>query len=229
MDREREDIISFMGGASRLKASLNPARSTFDHWGEPQEELIKTVQDRVNLLASHMTCQWREHEQAIRNTGHIFDRLLADMEMVCGHFQQSFEGRNVPLSRIYSRVDADRSVGILNLLWHTVSFTARGNTKPMAMFRFGREPVFTGRIVALMGDFQELAANPWSSEFSELLTHEVTSLYVPADPETPAVMSIKHLGDEEHYLNQSEAPRQFLLKTIEMVCAGGYFHEKEYY
>jgi hypothetical protein len=229
MDRERDDRVSFLGDIGRLKASLTKSHMSFDHWQNPPQQPVNTLEDRVNLLASHMTKQWCEHDEAIRNTNRMFDRLLSDMAILCGCFKESFEKRAIPQKQIYYQIDSDRSVGILNILWHTLSFTTRGNTKPMAMYRFGREPVFTGRIVAVLGDFQEMAGNPFGQDFGELLSHEVASLYVPADTETPAVMSIKHLGDDEHYFHQADAPRQFLLKTIEMVCAGGYFHEKEFY
>ncbi len=190
---------------------------------------LESMQEQVDVLAAHMKNQLGEHQQAISNTGRLFDQLLWELENLCMCFQESLSSKGVPTDQIYSRIDPDRSVGILNVLWHTVSFTARGNTRPMAMYRFGREPLFTGRIVALRGDYLEMTNGNLMPEFSELLSQEVASLYIPSEVDTPAVLSIKHLGDEEQYLNQGEAARQFLLKVIEMVCAGGYFHEKEYY
>src|SRR5690606_10968688 len=105
--------------------------------------------------------------------------------------------------------------GILNVLWHSLSFTTRGNTKPLALNRPGRTPLFTGRIVALHGDFLTLSGSLQSPSFADLLQHELASLYVPADPGSPAVMRIRHLNGEEHYFHQVDAARLFLLKTTE--------------
>lgn len=189
----------------------------------------EALEERIGVLAGHMARQWQEHEQAQQNANRLFDRLLTELSLLCGCFQRSLGPNAIPQHRIDTCMDADRSVGILHLLWHTVSFTARGNTRPLAMYRHGRDPVFTGRIVALLGDFNELSRPDPFQEFSELLTHEIASLYVPADTHTPAMMSIRHLGDEEHYFEQPQAARLFLLKIVEMLCVGGYFHEKEYY
>ncbi len=256
MDRDRDQFSSFIE-QSQIKASdIPPFEHWLGSHGlrdikEPKErqgdlraeesntyaseqELLgqkplESMQDRVNVLASHMAAQQKEHEEALLNTGRMFDQLLWEIENMCMCFQESLSAQGMPTHQIYSRIDADRSVGTLNVLWHTVSFTARGNTKPMAMYRFGQDPIFTGRIVALRGDYQEISGQSLMPEFSELLPHEVASMYVPSDANTPVVLNVKHLGDEEQYLNQGDAARQFLLKVVEMVCAGGYFHEKEYY
>lgn len=197
--------------------------------GATPQAAAQLLEERVGALAGHMAKQWQEHEQAQRNANRMFDSLLGELEILCACFRKSLAPEQIPHQRVESRIDADRSVGILNLLWHTVSFTARGNAKPLAMYRHGRDPVFTGRIVALLGDFHELTRHDPFHDFSDLLTHEIASLYIPADPQTPTVMSIRHLGDEEHYFAQPEAPRLFVLKIVEMLCVGGYFHEKEYY
>jgi hypothetical protein len=195
----------------------------------PQPLTKALVASKVNLIASHMLKQWKEHEEACANTNLVFDKLLDHLEPFCDHFKMAFDERNMSPSRVFYEVDADRSVGILNILWHAISFTARGNSKPLALYRPGREPVFTGRIVALHGDFQDLAANDLQAQtYPELLQFEIASLFVPADPMAPAVMRIKHLGDEELYYNQTDAPRLFLLKTLEMICGGGFFHERDF-
>ncbi len=247
MDKDRGNFSSFINmEQAKIKASDIPhfkdwlgshgvqeAQNSTPVYSEndkaSNQKPLESMQERVNLLTQHMSVQLKEHEEALSNTGRLFDQLLWEMENLCMCFQESLTAQGLPTQQIYSRIDADRSVGILNVLWHTVSFTARGNTKPMAMYRFEREPLFTGRIVALRGDFHDMTRQSLMPDFSELLLHEVASLYVPSDVENPAVLSVKHLGDEEQYLNQGDAARQFLLKVIEMVCAGGYFHEKEYY
>lgn len=39
-------------------------------------------------------------------------------------------------------------------------------------------------------------------------------------------MKIKHLANREFYLNQVDAPREFVLKVIETICGGGFYHEE---
>ncbi len=192
---------------------------------------VRAIQQKVDTLASHMQKQLKEHEAAMRNTHQVFDYLLQDMENFVECFQEAFVARNPedPESqtvRIRSQVDPDRSVGILQILWHAISFTTRGNTKPLALNRPGRPPAFTGRIIALNGDFLDVRSNLHNASFNELVHQEIASLYVPADPAAPAIMSIKHLSGEEIYFHQADAPRRFLLKVVEIVCGGGFFHEQ---
>jgi hypothetical protein len=188
----------------------------------------KAMRNRVNLIAAHMLKQLKEHEDALANTNRVFEQLLEDLEGLCDCFRESFAQRNIPASRVFSEVDADRSVGILNVLWHSISFTSRGNTKPLALFRPSRQPIFTGRILALQGDFHDVAIEIQDQEYPGMLQYEIASLYIPADTTAPAVMKVKHLGEEEHFLHQADAPRLFLLKTVEMICGGGFYHEKEF-
>jgi hypothetical protein len=189
--------------------------------------MIKTIRNRVSMIASHMRRQHDEHRLAVSNTNEIFNQLLDSLHVVAESFRDTLNADDIRHGRVFVEVDADRSVGILNILWHAISFTARGNTKPLALFRYGLEPIFTGRIVALRGDFLDAGNEMSDMDFPEILEYEIASLYVPADPTSPAVMKVKHLGDKEHFLNQADAPQLFLLKTIEMICGGGFFHENE--
>lgn len=192
---------------------------------------VKAIQQKVDVLASHMQKQLQEHEAAMRNTHQVFDYLLQDMENFVECFQSAFEARSPEDverlgPRIRAQSDPDRSVGILQILWHAISFTTRGNTKPLALNRPGRPPAFTGRIIALNGDFLDCRSNLQAASFPDLLHQEIASLYIPADPSAPAVMRIKHLSGEELYFHQADAPRKFLLKVVESVCGGGFFHEQ---
>jgi len=180
------------------------------------------MDSHVNVLASHMHKQLKEHEAARVRTNWVFEELLQDMTQLSSRFEQAFTARNIDQWRVFSEIDADRSVGILNVLWHTLSFTVRGNTRPLALERSGREPLFTGRIIALHGNFRESAAQ---ASYPEMLAHELASLYIPGDSSAPAVIRIRHLGKEEQYCHQADAAHTFLLKTVEVVCGGGFFHE----
>lgn len=189
------------------------------------------IKDKLSKVADHMKHQLNEHHLAVKNTDRIFDELLAEMKRSCGYFQEMFtpfgnhHSAKQDHRQIYQHVDADRSVGILNLIWQTISFTTRGNTKPMALPRKGRLPLFTGRIVAVHGDFQQLHSYMDDSLFPDLLDHEIASLFIPADKKTPAIMKVRHLEGEEFQLNQDEAAREFLMKVIQVTCGGGFFHE----
>ncbi|OGI16994.1 MAG: hypothetical protein A2255_10005 [Candidatus Melainabacteria bacterium RIFOXYA2_FULL_32_9] len=183
------------------------------------------IKERLNLVASHMYKQYKEHKEATLNTTKMFYRVLRCMEEVTESLKENFTARDVPESQIFCQTDADKSVGILNILWHSISFTTRGNTKPQALYRQDNTPLFTGRILALSGDFLDASLDIQDQEYPGILSCEIASLYVPADTLTPAILKIKHLGNQEFYLNQVDAPKQFLLKVIEIICGGGIYHE----
>ena len=192
-----------------------------------EERSFQLVNKRVGLLAGHMTHQLCQHQQALRNTKLIFNQLLEDLPALCTTFKEAFKGADgVDTGRIFKEIDPDKSVGVLNILWHCLSFTSRGNSKPLALFRPDKDPVFTGRILAIRGDFLDISHTYDTQQFSDLLSFELASLYIPSDPLEPAIMRIPHLGEEEQLLNQGDAARLFLLKTIEMVCGGGFLHEQ---
>lgn len=190
---------------------------------------LSVLNKRIGMLAGHMSVQLNEHQQAIKNTNLIFEQLLEDLPRVCDEFQEAFALRGIPAEQIYHEIDPDRSVGIINILWHTITFTTRGNSKPLALHKAGRQPQFTGRIVAFHGDFHLL--NPEGSiecppSFHDWLQYEVCSLFVPGDTMEPTTFTVKHLGNQPHYFHQMDAARLFLTKTLEMVCGGGFIHEQ---
>ena len=51
--------------------------------------------------------------------------------------------------------DKEKSVVIINILWHTISLTTRCNYEPQALFREGNAPMFAGRIMALNGNYND--------------------------------------------------------------------------
>lgn len=190
----------------------------------PAEHISGGIRNRIDFMASHMFQQWKEHEEAQHYTSILFEQLLCQLEEAVVTFRHAFLQREVPIGGVYAKIDSDRSVGILHLLWHTISFTCRGNTKPMALKRRGKEPIFTGRIVATLGDYQDNIMLSHNQDQTDLLEDELASLYIPASPVQPVVMRLRH-SKEEFYCHQAEATQQFLLKILEAVCGGGYFHE----
>jgi len=185
------------------------------------------IKERVNIITSHMYKQYLEHQQALKNTSDMFNRILIDMQDVTESLRASFEARGINKNCAFCEIDADRSVGIINILWNSISFTTRGNTRPQALYRKNNPPLFSGRIIALNGDFQDASLDIQDQEYPDILSCEIASLYVPADTTTDAIIKIKHLGDQEFPINQIDASREFLLKVIEIICGGGVYHESE--
>lgn len=184
------------------------------------------IKERVNLITAHMYKQYLEHMQASKNTADMFNRILTEMQNVAEQLNESFAQKNAPSSNIFCEMDSDRSVGIINILWHGISFTTRGNTKPQALYRTDKPPMFCGRILALNGDFNDASLAMHDQEYPDILKCEIASLFVPADPTVDAIIKIKHLGNSEYLINQIDAPREFLLKVVEIICGGGYYHEE---
>lgn len=183
--------------------------------------------DRLDLIVSHMHKQYQEYLQATLNTSKVFDNLLDEMKNIVGSLKRALMVREMNPAQVFCEIDADRSVGILNILWHSISFTTRGNTKPQALYREDESPLFAGRIIALNGDFQDAALDLQDQEFPDILRCEIASLYIPHDRALKAILKIKHLPDKEILFDQSEASRQFLLQVIEIICGGGIYHEQD--
>lgn len=191
--------------------------------GMKKNSLIK---DRVNLISTHMYKQYLEYMHASQNTSEMFKRILVEMDEVTNHMKQAFAMKDMPNPNISSKTDADKSVGIMNILWQSVSLTTRGNTRPQALKRKNNPPLFCGRILALNGDFQDASLEICEQEYPDILNCEIASLFIPADPTMNAIIKVKHLGDTEYLINQIDAPREFLLKVTEIICGGGFFHEE---
>lgn len=99
---------------------------------------------------------------------------------------------------------------------------------PKAIPREGQPPLFCGRIFAINGDYGTLmkdAQDP-EAQMRVLLDNEIASLYIPAEKNQSVIMTIRHKDNQEHFLTHVDAPRDFLLKVIEIICAGGQFHEQ---
>ncbi len=184
------------------------------------------IQERMSLVSSHMYKQFLEYQQSNANTAVLFDKMVEDMVLTVEHLKQSFTTRGIPSENIYYEYDKQRHIALLNILWHSISFVCNMKDKPKALHREKEAPLFTGRIIAIKGTCPELA-NGYNDETEQkLLDMEVASLYIPADKSAKAILKIRHLGNQEFYINQMEAPREFLLKVIETICGGGNYHKE---
>ena len=186
------------------------------------------IQERVGLVSTHMYKQFLDYQHATLNTTEIFAEMIDNLKAISDSLKQSFAARGITTENIYVEHDKEKSVVVINILWHTISLTTRCNFEPQALFREGASPMFSGRIMAINGNYNELMEGKKNrSEMMEvLLDKEVASLFVPADKSQNSIFKIRHLPNREFFLNSSDASREFVLKIIETVCGGGLYHEE---
>lgn len=187
------------------------------------------IQERVGLVSTHMYKQFLDYQHATLNTTEIFAEMIDNLKAIADTLKQSFSARGITTENIYVEHDKEKTVVVINILWHTISLTTRCNFEPQALDRGkGVPPMFSGRIMAIKGNYNELMEGKHSrSEMMEvLLDKEVASLFVPADKSQNSIFKIKHLTNREFFLNSSDASREFVLKIIETVCGGGLYHEE---
>ncbi len=186
------------------------------------------IQERIGLVSTHMYKQFLDYQHATMNTTEIFSEMVDNLKVISDSLKQSFASRGITTENIYVEHDKDKTVVIIHILWHVISLTSRCNFEPQALYREGASPMFSGRIMAINGDYNELLEGKKSrNEIMEvLLDKEVASLYVPADKSQNSIFKIRHLANREFFLNSTDASREFVLKIIETVCGGGLYHEE---
>lgn len=183
------------------------------------------IQERVNLVSTHMYKQFLDYQHANMNMNESFVHMVDDLQTVVETLKQSFAARGVTTQNIYCEVDPQKTVAVINILWHKISFTTRCNYQPQALFRENNAPLFSCRIMAIKGNYNELLKTPHEDDMEVLLENEVASLFLPAEKIQNAIMTIRHLANKEFFLNQMDAPREFVLKVVETICGGGVYHE----
>ena len=186
------------------------------------------IQERIGLVSTHMYKQFLDYQHATMNTTEIFAEMIDNLKAIAETLKQSFAARGITTENIYVEHDKDKSIVVINILWHTISLTTRCNFEPQALFREGAAPMFSGRIMAINGNYNELMEGKHNrNDMMEiLLDKEVASLYVPADKSQNSIFKIRHLANREFFLNSTDASREFVLKIIETVCGGGLYHEE---
>lgn len=195
---------------------------------EIQMRKSSVVQERSGLVAVHMYKQFLDFQNSSQNTNEMFIKIVDNMQQVVEYLKQSFSVRNIPTQNVDYEIDANKTLALVNILWHTISFTSRFNASPKALPRKDSSPLFCGRIFALNGNYYQLAkdAQDLESQIKVLLDNEIASLYIPAEKTQSAIITIRHKDNQEFLVSQVDASREFLLKVIEIVCAGGHFHEQ---
>lgn len=186
------------------------------------------IQERVGLVSTHMYKQFLDFQHATLNTTEIFSEMIDNLKAIADTLKQSFAARGITTQNIFVEHDKDKSVVIINILWHTISLTTRCNFEPQALYREGAAPMFSGRIMAINGNYNELTEGLTNrNDIMEiLLDKEIASLFVPADKSQNSIFKIKHLPNREFFLNSTDASREFVLKIVETVCGGGVYHEE---
>ena len=187
------------------------------------------IQERMNLVSTHMYKQFIEYQNAVLNTNEMFIKMIEHVHLTVDYLKQSFASRGISSQKVYYEIDKNKTTAKLNILWHAISFTVRSNDKPQALFREGKEPLFSGRIIAVKGNISKMRKNgEFDPDFQLILENEVASLFAPADKQEPAIIKIRHIENREFPLNQTDAHREFLLKVIEIICGGGVYHEENF-
>lgn len=186
------------------------------------------IQERIGLVSAHMYKQFLDYQHATMNATGIFAEMIDNLLAISESLKQSFAARGITTENIYVEHDKEKSVVVINILWHTISLTTRCNYEPQALFREGNTPLFSARIMAINGNYNELAkgVNSRSEIMKILLDKEIASLFVPADKAQNSIFKIKHLANREFFLNSTDASREFVLKVVETVCGGGLYHEE---
>ncbi len=184
------------------------------------------IQERVELVSSHMYKQFLDYQHSTLNTNDIFSRMIDCLELVSNNLKQSFSSRGINAQNIYVEADSLKSTAVVNILWHKMSFTTRCNFQPQALFRDDGRHIFSNRIMAVRGNYNDIIkdAKDRKEEMVRLLESEIASLYVPPDQTSKCIFKIKHTG-QEFTLNQIDAPREVVLKVVEIVCGGGLYHQ----
>ncbi len=200
---------------------------SFDN-SETSSRKSALIQERVGLVSTHMYKQFLDYQHATVNTNEIFLGMASDLQDVVDTLKEAFASRNITTQNIYLDIDPQKSVIIVNILWHKISFTTRCNFQPQALYRENGQHVFSGRIMAIKGNYYEIMKGVMEhdEEMVRLLDNEIASLFVPAEKNQNSIMKIKHLPNREFYLNQVDAPREFALKVVETICGGGFYHEE---
>lgn len=185
------------------------------------------IQERINLVSTHMYKQFLEYQRSTMNAQETFVKITDNLLSTVDYLKQSFGARGVATDNIHYEIDSSKSVLVLNILWHTISFTTRWNNQPQALYRGVEAPMIAGRIMAIKGDFNQIIKNvKEDDQLQAVLEQEVASLFIPSERSQNCIIKINHLGNKEFYINHMDAPREFLLKVIETICGGGIYHEE---
>ncbi len=184
------------------------------------------IQERVELISTLMYKQFLDYQHATLNTNEIFAKMIDCLNIVAENLKQSFASRGVSTQNIYTESDAMKSIAVINILWHKISFTTRCNFQPQSLFKNEGRHIPSNRIIALKGNYNDIiqGAKDHEEQMAKLLENEIASLYVPPDQTQKCVFKIKRSG-QEFTINRTDAPREIVLKIVEIVCSDPLYHQ----
>ena len=170
--------------------------------------------------------QFLDYQHATVNTNNVFSGMIDCLETVAENLKQSFSSRGITTQNIYVETDSLKSVAVINILWHKISFTTKCNFQPQALYRDDGRHFSANRIMALRGNYYDIIKDSVDKddEMNKLLESEIASLYIPPDQMLKCVFKMK-LSGQEFVLNQTDAPRDVVLKIVETVCGDGVYHK----
>ena len=186
------------------------------------------IQERVNLVSTHMYKQFLEYQRASVNGDEIFVKMINNLQEIVSSMKMAFSSRGVTAQNISLDSDSQKTVVVMNILWNKMSFTTRCNFSPQALYRENNLPLTSMRIMAIKGDYNELmkGVKDNNEEMGRLLDNEVASLYIPAEQTQNAIFKVKNLSNREFFLPQLDAAKEFPLKVIEVICGDVVHHEE---
>ncbi|MBR1680988.1 hypothetical protein IJ707_04265 [bacterium] len=186
------------------------------------------VKERVSLISAHMYKQFCDYQHANENTGIIFAAMAETAKDFTENLKQSFASRGVATENIWYKVDTKVPAIVINIFWNCYSFTMRCNFKPQALFRDKEPALFSGRIIAVKGNYFDIIKDTTSNddEMGVLLDNEIASLFVPENKMQSTIFKLKHRANKEFPLAQIDAGREFILTVSEAICSSTIYHEE---
>ena len=186
------------------------------------------IKERVSLISAHMYKQFCDYQHAKENSSLIFASMAENIKDFTDNLRQSFASRGVATENIWFKIDTQIPAIVINIFWNCYSFTMRCNFKPQALFRDKEAALFSGRIMAIKGNYFDLIKHATSNdeEMSILLDNEIASLFVPENKMQSAIFKLKHRANKEFPITQVDAGREFVLTVSEAICGGTIYHEE---
>ena len=203
---------------------MSNSYNNFDSNNFDRNSMIK---QRVSEVTAYMYKQFCDYQHINENTSEIFANMANVAKELVEQLKQSFASRGVATENIWVKFDTKVPAIIINVFWLQYSFTMRCNFKPQALFREGSTSLYSGRIMAVKGDYFVAVANAKTpdAEMACLLDKELASLYVPANKMENAIIKARY-GSKEIPLNQTDAGREFVLKITESIVTDTMYHEE---
>ena len=88
------------------------------------------IQERIGLVSTHMYKQFLEYQHATLNSTELFAEMIENLKAIADSMKQSFASRGITAENIFVEHNKDKSVVVINILWHTISLTNSINYEP---------------------------------------------------------------------------------------------------